>query len=139
MAICWRLSESGRAEKRCRQRPSGGSYPGEVAVAKARPSFSLPATSRRDRSAHGPRIAHTTDHRALKLRERPHDLDKQFAHRHGGVALRVEVEGITRVNWIKSIRPKIRGLLTSKRDLPKLWVKCPESLSRKFLNRKNLL
>jgi len=31
------------------------------------------------------------------------------------------------VNWIKSIRPKIRGLLTTKRDLPKLWVKCPET------------
>jgi acetyl-CoA carboxylase carboxyl transferase subunit beta len=31
------------------------------------------------------------------------------------------------VNWIKSIRPKIRGLLTAKRDLPKLWVKCPET------------
>ena|SRR6516164_10562853 len=32
---------------------------------------------------------------------------------------------MTRVNWIKSIRPKIRGLLTTKRSLPKLWVKCP--------------
>ena len=31
------------------------------------------------------------------------------------------------MNWIKSIRPKIRGLLTTKRDLPKLWVKCPET------------
>ena len=31
------------------------------------------------------------------------------------------------MNWIKSIRPKIRGLLTTKRNLPKLWVKCPET------------
>jgi len=32
------------------------------------------------------------------------------------------------VNWINSIRPKIRGLLTTKRDLPdNLWVKCPET------------
>ena len=31
------------------------------------------------------------------------------------------------MNWIKSIRPKIRGLLTAKRDLPKLWVKCPDT------------
>jgi len=34
---------------------------------------------------------------------------------------------MTRVNWIKSIRPKIRGLLTTKRTMPKLWVKCPET------------
>jgi acetyl-CoA carboxylase carboxyl transferase subunit beta len=32
------------------------------------------------------------------------------------------------VNWINSIRPKIRGLLTTKRDLPdNLWVKCPDT------------
>ena len=32
------------------------------------------------------------------------------------------------MNWINSIRPKIRGLLTTKRDLPdNLWVKCPET------------
>ena len=31
------------------------------------------------------------------------------------------------MNWIKSIRPKIRGLLTTKREMPKLWVKCPST------------
>jgi acetyl-CoA carboxylase carboxyl transferase subunit beta len=32
------------------------------------------------------------------------------------------------VNWINSIRPKIRGLLTTKRELPdNLWVKCPDT------------
>jgi acetyl-CoA carboxylase carboxyl transferase subunit beta len=31
------------------------------------------------------------------------------------------------MNWIKSIRPKIRGLLTTKREMPKLWVKCPDT------------
>jgi acetyl-CoA carboxylase carboxyl transferase subunit beta len=32
------------------------------------------------------------------------------------------------VNWINSIRPKIRGLLTTKREVPdNLWVKCPET------------
>ena len=32
------------------------------------------------------------------------------------------------MNWINSIRPKIRGLLTTKRDLPdNLWVKCPDT------------
>jgi acetyl-CoA carboxylase carboxyl transferase subunit beta len=32
------------------------------------------------------------------------------------------------VNWINNIRPKIRGLLTTKRDLPdNLWVKCPDT------------
>src|SRR5436190_1604344 len=34
----------------------------------------------------------------------------------------------TRVNWINNIRPKIRGLLTTKRELPdNLWVKCPDT------------
>jgi len=32
------------------------------------------------------------------------------------------------VNWINSIRPKIRGLLTTKREVPdNLWVKCPDT------------
>jgi acetyl-CoA carboxylase carboxyl transferase subunit beta len=32
------------------------------------------------------------------------------------------------VNWINSIRPKFRGLLTTKREVPdNLWVKCPET------------
>jgi acetyl-CoA carboxylase carboxyl transferase subunit beta len=31
------------------------------------------------------------------------------------------------VNWINSIRPKIRSLLTPKRELPDLWVKCPDT------------
>jgi acetyl-CoA carboxylase carboxyl transferase subunit beta len=32
------------------------------------------------------------------------------------------------VNWINNIRPKIRGLLTTKRELPdNLWVKCPDT------------
>ena len=32
------------------------------------------------------------------------------------------------MNWINSIRPKIRGLLTPKRELPdNLWVKCPDT------------
>src|SRR5262249_41133810 len=34
---------------------------------------------------------------------------------------------MTHMNWIKSIRPKIRGLLTTKREMPKLWVKCPDT------------
>ena len=34
-----------------------------------------------------------------------------------------------RVNWINNVvRPKIRNLLTTKRELPEnLWVKCPDS------------
>ena len=32
------------------------------------------------------------------------------------------------MNWINSIRPKIRGLLTTKREVPdNLWVKCPDT------------
>ena len=32
------------------------------------------------------------------------------------------------MNWINSIRPKIRSLLTTKRDVPEnLWVKCPDT------------
>ena len=32
------------------------------------------------------------------------------------------------MNWINNIRPKIRSLLTTKRDLPEnLWVKCPDT------------
>ncbi len=32
------------------------------------------------------------------------------------------------MNWINNIRPKIRGLLTTKRELPdNLWVKCPDT------------
>jgi acetyl-CoA carboxylase carboxyl transferase subunit beta len=32
------------------------------------------------------------------------------------------------VNWINNIRPKIRGLLTTKREVPdNLWVKCPDT------------
>jgi acetyl-CoA carboxylase carboxyl transferase subunit beta len=32
------------------------------------------------------------------------------------------------VSWINNIRPKIRGLLTTKRELPdNLWVKCPDT------------
>jgi acetyl-CoA carboxylase carboxyl transferase subunit beta len=32
------------------------------------------------------------------------------------------------VNWINNIRPKIRSLLTTKRDVPEnLWVKCPDT------------
>ena len=32
------------------------------------------------------------------------------------------------MNWINNIRPKIRGLLTTKRDVPEnLWVKCPDT------------
>ena len=32
------------------------------------------------------------------------------------------------MNWINNIRPKIRSLLTTKRELPdNLWVKCPDT------------
>ena len=32
------------------------------------------------------------------------------------------------MNWINNIRPKIRGLLTTKREVPdNLWVKCPDT------------
>ena len=32
------------------------------------------------------------------------------------------------MNWINSIRPKIRSLLTTKREVPdNLWVKCPDT------------